>query len=172
MVSEQVQINGARNQAQNTYWMVSDNIQEIQGQLDYHSNQIGVLDARMERMELSFASMKALLEERLPPRQPAPPVQTEPQTGQSGQSRAQSGHSGAQARQSGQIRGMQGDGEKPPMVELGEPIPIGVEARNAMPGRPPTHEVFQNLNPPRQPRQFGEPIEPRPFRPNGDPFLT
>lgn len=28
-----------------------------------------------------------------------------------------------------------------------------------------------NLNPPRQPRQFGEPIEPRPFRPNGDPFL-
>ncbi|GMY14278.1 hypothetical protein FCV25MIE_09517 [Fagus crenata] len=67
---------------------------------------------------------------------------------------------------------LQGDGEQPPMVELGEPIPVGAEARNAMPGRPPTHEVFQNLNPPRQPRQFGEPIEPRPFRPNGDPFLT
>jgi hypothetical protein len=46
--------------------VLSDNIQEIQGQLDDHSNRIGLLDARMERVELTLASMQVLLEERLP----------------------------------------------------------------------------------------------------------
>ena len=45
-----------------------DNVQELQLQLDEHANQIGVIDVRMERMDLSFATFQALLEERLPPR--------------------------------------------------------------------------------------------------------
>ena len=48
--------------------VLTDNVQELQLQLDEHANQIGVIDMRMERMDLSFATFQALLEERLPPR--------------------------------------------------------------------------------------------------------
>ena len=48
--------------------VLTDNVQELQLQLDEHANQIGVIDVRMERMDLSFATFQALLEERLPPR--------------------------------------------------------------------------------------------------------
>jgi hypothetical protein len=48
--------------------VLTDNVQKLQLQLDEHANQIGVIDVRMERMDLSFATLQALLEERLPPR--------------------------------------------------------------------------------------------------------
>ena len=73
----------------------------------------------MERIELSFASMQALSEERLPPRQQAPLVQPKPQVG----------------AQLGQGGGMQNVGEKTPIVEQVEPIPIDTEARNTIPRR-------------------------------------
>jgi hypothetical protein len=113
--------------------VLSDNNQELQVQLDEHVNRFGAIDVRMERIELSFASMQALLEERLPPRQQAPLVQPKPQVG----------------AQLGQGGGMQNVGEKTPIVEQVEPIPIDAEARNTIPRRPPTHEVFRNLNQPR-----------------------
>jgi hypothetical protein len=97
--------------------VLSDNFQEIQGQLDGHSNRIGLLDARLERVELTLACMQVLLEERLPLRQPAPPAQPEPENGQTGQPGAQTGHSEAQSGHSGQNRGVQGDGEQPLMGE-------------------------------------------------------
>jgi peptidoglycan hydrolase CwlO-like protein len=48
--------------------VLSDNLQSIQQQLDDHTTVIGSIEARMERMENSFAALQALLEERLPPR--------------------------------------------------------------------------------------------------------
>uniref|UniRef100_A0A2N9HQY9 RNA-directed DNA polymerase n=1 Tax=Fagus sylvatica TaxID=28930 RepID=A0A2N9HQY9_FAGSY len=50
-------------------------------------------------------------------------------------------------------------------------VPIGAEARNAMPGRPPLYEMFPDLNQQRHPIPVGEPIEPGFERPIGGPIL-
>ncbi len=94
--------------------VLSDNVREIQQQIDEQANTIGVIGASLERMETSFASLQALLEERLPW------VQTPPQEVQGGQTPIN------QPRQ-------------PVLkVQIGQGILIGDEARNAMPMRPPT----------------------------------
>ncbi|GMY29676.1 hypothetical protein FCV25MIE_24918 [Fagus crenata] len=87
----------------------------------------------MERMENSFAALRALLEERLPLRTA---IQTNGET----------------------------------QIEENR-VPIGAEARNAMPGRPPLHEVFPDHNHQRPPMQMGEPIELRYERPIRKPML-
>uniref|UniRef100_A0A2N9F7Y1 Reverse transcriptase/retrotransposon-derived protein RNase H-like domain-containing protein n=1 Tax=Fagus sylvatica TaxID=28930 RepID=A0A2N9F7Y1_FAGSY len=66
--------------------VLSDNVQEIQQPVDDQANAIREIGARLERMETSFASFQALLEERLPPRQ-SEPVQTPPQAMQGAKTR-------------------------------------------------------------------------------------
>ena len=90
------------------------NVQQLQQQVEAHATSIETIGTRLERIEGSFANLQALLEERLPPRQPEP-IQPLPQNVQV---------------------------EKTPLRQpaVEEPLdqrpPIGAEARNAIPMRP------------------------------------
>jgi hypothetical protein len=102
--------------------VLSDNVQEIQQEVDDQANAIEAIGSRFERMETSKASFQSLLEERLPPRQ-LEPVQTPPQAMQGGQTPTN------QLRQ--------------PVLEVqsSHGSPVGAETRNAMPMRPLTQEI-------------------------------
>ena len=136
--------------------VLHENLQGIQQQIDEQANVIGLLGARMDRIENIFSNLQALVEDRLPPRQQAPLVQPEPQGG----------------AQSGQGGGVPNVGEQPPILEPVEPILIGVEARNAMPMRFPTHEVQLNPNQPRFGMSYDDPFDPRLRRLNDNVTYT
>ena len=105
--------------------------------------QIGAIGERLERMDTSFASFQALLEERLPPSQPEP-IQKPPQ-----------------AMQGGQTSQTPTNQPRQPIFEVqtGQGVPICVKARNAMPMRPPTLEVRAQPNQPRFGMPIGKPYE-------------
>uniref|UniRef100_A0A2N9GGR4 Chromo domain-containing protein n=1 Tax=Fagus sylvatica TaxID=28930 RepID=A0A2N9GGR4_FAGSY len=111
--------------------VLSDNLQSIQQQLDDHTTVIGSIAARMERMEDSFAALQALLEERLPPR-----------------TAIQNNGDNLMANQEVQVPDIIPNQQpevqnQPPVMQIDENrVPIGAEARNAMPGRPPLYEMF------------------------------
>ena len=136
-----------------------DNLQSIQQQLDDHTVVIGSIATTMERMESSFATLQALLEERLPPR-------TAIQTNGDNQMANQ------EAQVPGILLNQQPEGQnQPPGMQIEENrVPIGAEARNAMPRRPLLQEVFLDHNHQRPPMPMGEPIEPRYERPIGEPM--
>ena len=46
--------------------VLNDNMQELQQQIDDHSNAIGLINTRFDRMEASFANLQTLMVERLP----------------------------------------------------------------------------------------------------------
>ncbi|GMY26921.1 hypothetical protein FCV25MIE_22163 [Fagus crenata] len=116
--------------------------------------------ARMERMEDSFAALQAILEERLPPR-----------------TVIQNNGDNLMADQEVQVPDIIPNQQpevqnQPPVMQIDENrVPIGAEARNAMPGRPPLYEMFLDLNQQRHPILVGEPIEPGFERPIGGPIL-
>jgi hypothetical protein len=61
---------------------------------------------------------------------------------------------------------------QPPVMQIDENrVPIGAEARNAMPRRPSLHEMFLDLNQQRHLIPVGEPIEPGFERPIEGPIL-
>uniref|UniRef100_A0A2N9HKA3 RNA-directed DNA polymerase n=1 Tax=Fagus sylvatica TaxID=28930 RepID=A0A2N9HKA3_FAGSY len=137
-----------------------DNLQSIQQQLDDHTTVIGSMAARMERMEDSFAALQAILEERLPPRTAIQNNGVNPMADQ-------------EVQVPDIIPNQQPEVQnQPPVMQIDENrVPIGAEARNAMPGRPPLYEMFPDLNQQRQPIPVGEPIEPGFERPIGGPIL-
>jgi hypothetical protein len=140
--------------------VLSDNLQSIQQQLDDHTTVIGSMAARMERMEDSFAALQALLEERLPLR-----------------TAIQNNGDNLMADQEVQVPDIIPNQQpevqnQPPVMQIDENrVPIGAEAKNAMPGRPPLYEMFPDLNQQRHPIPVGEPIEPGFERPIGGPIL-
>ena len=99
--------------------VLSDNVQEIQQQVDDQANAIEAIGSRFERMETSKASFQSLLEERLTPRQ-LEPIQTPPQAMQGGQT------------PTNQLRQLILE------VQSSHGSPIGAETRKAMPMRPLT----------------------------------
>jgi hypothetical protein len=118
--------------------VLNENVQGIQQQLDEHSNQFGLINVKLDRMESNFGEFKAtisgfqstlsgfqsafspMMEERLP--KPAEP------------------NHGNQASSS--IRVQPNLGEQmpttPPSIHR---LPIGAEERNAMPMRPPNQDI-------------------------------
>ena len=160
MVSEQVQIMVQETRSGVPPGVLSDNLQSIQQQLDDHTTVIGSMAARMERMEDSFAALQALLEERLPPR-----------------TAIQNNGDNLMANQEAQVPDIIPNQQpevqnQPPVMQIDENrVPIGAEARNAMPGRPPLHEMFPDFNQQRPPIPVGEPVEPGFERQIGGPIL-
>ncbi|GMY31615.1 hypothetical protein FCV25MIE_26857 [Fagus crenata] len=140
--------------------VLSDNLQSIQQQLDDHTTVIGSMAARMEGMEDSFAALQAILEERLPPRTAIQNNGVNPMADQ-------------EVQVLDIIPNQQPEVQnQPPAKQIDENrVPIGAEARNAMPGRPPLYEMFPNLNQQRHPIPVGDPIEPGFERPMGGPIL-
>jgi hypothetical protein len=103
-----------------------ENVQGIQQQLDEHSNQFGLINVKLDRMESNFGEFKAafsglqaMMEERLP--KPA-----EPNVNQASSS----------------IRVQPSFGEQlptpPPSTHR---LPLGAEMRNGMPMRPPNQDI-------------------------------
>uniref|UniRef100_A0A2N9J200 Integrase catalytic domain-containing protein n=1 Tax=Fagus sylvatica TaxID=28930 RepID=A0A2N9J200_FAGSY len=140
--------------------VLSDNLQSIQQQLDDHTTVIGSMAARMERMEDLFATLQAILEERLPPRTAIQNNGVNPMADQ-------------EVQVPDIIPNQQPEVQnQPPAMQIDENrVPIGAEARNAVPGRPPLYEMFPDLNQQRHPIPVGEPIEPGFERPIGGPIL-
>ena len=110
-------------------------------------------------MESSFAALQALLEERLPPR-------TAIQTNGDNQMANQ------EAQVPGILPNQQPKGQNQPLgMQIEENrVPIGAEARNAMPGRSFLQEVFPDHNHQRPPMPMGKPIEPRYESPITEPM--
>ena len=55
--------------------VLSDNVQELQQQIDEHANSLGLINTKqdkLDRLEANFATLQAWLEERLPRIQPEP----------------------------------------------------------------------------------------------------
>ena len=116
---------------------LNENVQGIQQQLDEHSNQIRLINVKLDRMESNFGEFKAtlfgfqsafsglqaMMEERLP--KPAEPNH-----------QAQAGQNVNQASSS--IRVQPSFGEQLPTTPPStHRLPIGAEERNGMPMRPP-----------------------------------
>uniref|UniRef100_A0A2N9EF62 Uncharacterized protein n=1 Tax=Fagus sylvatica TaxID=28930 RepID=A0A2N9EF62_FAGSY len=144
----------------------NENVQGIQQQLDEHSNQFGLINVKLDRMESNFGEFKAtlsgfqstlsgfqsMMEERLP--KPA-----EPNVNQASSS----------------IRVQPSFGEQLPTTPPStHRLPIGAEERNAMPMRPPNQDIRLQPNQTRVGVQMGEGMENGQNRPIlgdfGDPI--
>uniref|UniRef100_A0A2N9INH3 Ty3 transposon capsid-like protein domain-containing protein n=1 Tax=Fagus sylvatica TaxID=28930 RepID=A0A2N9INH3_FAGSY len=128
--------------------VLNENVQGIQQQLDEHSNQFGLINVKLDRMESNFAMM----EERLP--KPA-----EPNVNQASSS----------------IRVQPSFGEQLPTTPPStHRLPIGAEERNGMPMRPPNQDIRLQPNQTRVGVQMGEGMENGQNRPIlgdfGDPI--
>ena len=153
--------------------VLNENVQGIQQQLDEHSNQFGLINVKLDRMESNFGEFKAtlsgfqsMMEERLP--KPAE-LNHQPQAGQNVNHASSS------------IRVQPSFGEQLPTTPPGiHRLPIGAEERNALSMRALNHEVQTMVQPEpqieaqsgqgggapivgKQPSIF-EPIEPIPIR--------
>uniref|UniRef100_A0A2N9J793 Uncharacterized protein n=1 Tax=Fagus sylvatica TaxID=28930 RepID=A0A2N9J793_FAGSY len=136
--------------------VLKENVQELQQQIDENANSLRLINARDAKMELSIAAMKALVEERLPPRHQTTMVQPEPQR------EAQSGQGGGapivelnhevqtmvqpepqREAQSSQGGGAPIVGNQPSILKTIEPIPRRAETRNVIPMRASNHEQAQ-----------------------------
>jgi hypothetical protein len=145
---------------------LNENVQRIQQQLDEHSNQIGLINVKLDRMESNFGEFKAtlsgfqsafsglqaMMEERLP--KPA-----EPNVNQASSS----------------IRVQPSFGEQLPTTPPStHRLPIGAEERNGMPMRPPNQDIRLQPNQTRVGVQMGEGMENGQNRPIlgdfGDPI--
>jgi hypothetical protein len=152
---------------------LNENVQGIQQQLDEHSNQIGLINVKLDRMEsnfgefkatfsgfqgtlsgfqLAFSGLQAMMEERLP--KPA-----EPNVNQASSS----------------IRVQPSFGEQLPTTPPStHRLPIGAEERNGMPMRPPNQDIRLQPNQTRVGVQVGEGMENGQNRPIlgdfGDPI--
>uniref|UniRef100_A0A2N9I5J7 Chromo domain-containing protein n=1 Tax=Fagus sylvatica TaxID=28930 RepID=A0A2N9I5J7_FAGSY len=152
---------------------LNENVQGIQQQLDEHSNQIGLINVKLDRMESNFGEFKAtfsgfqgtlsgfqsafsglqaMMEERLP--KPA-----EPNVNQASSS----------------IRVQPSFGEQLPTTPPStHRLPIGAEERNGMPMRPPNQDIRLQPNQTRVGVQMGEGMENGQNRPIlgdfGDPI--
>uniref|UniRef100_A0A2N9GY46 Ty3 transposon capsid-like protein domain-containing protein n=1 Tax=Fagus sylvatica TaxID=28930 RepID=A0A2N9GY46_FAGSY len=135
--------------------VLNENVQGIQQQLDEHSNQFGLINVKLDRMESNFGEFKAtlsgfqstlsgfqstfsgfqsMMEERLP--KPA-----EPNVNQASSS----------------IRVQPSFGEQLPTTPLStHRLPIGAEERNGMPMRPPNQDIRLQPNQTRVGVQMGE----------------
>uniref|UniRef100_A0A2N9GX32 Chromo domain-containing protein n=1 Tax=Fagus sylvatica TaxID=28930 RepID=A0A2N9GX32_FAGSY len=160
--------------------VLNENVQGIQQQLDEHSNQFGLINVKLDRMESNFGEFKAtlcgfqstlssfqsMMEERLP--KPAE-MNHQPQAGRNVNHAPSS------------IRVQPSFGEQlpttPPSIHR---LPIGAKERNALSMRAPNHEEQTMVQPePQREAQLGqgggapivgkqpsifEPIEPIPTR--------
>uniref|UniRef100_A0A2N9H4N4 Chromo domain-containing protein n=1 Tax=Fagus sylvatica TaxID=28930 RepID=A0A2N9H4N4_FAGSY len=145
---------------------LNENVQGIQQQLDEHSNQIGLINVKLDRMESNFGEFKAtlsgfqaafsglqsMMEERLP--KPAEPVVNQA---------------------SSSIRVQPSFGEQLPTTPPStHRLPIGAEERNGMPMRPPNQDIRLQPNQTRVGVQMGEGMENGQNRPIlgdfGDPI--
>uniref|UniRef100_A0A2N9JAD1 Chromo domain-containing protein n=1 Tax=Fagus sylvatica TaxID=28930 RepID=A0A2N9JAD1_FAGSY len=145
---------------------LNENVQGIQQQLDEHSNQIGLINVKLDRMESNFGEFKAtlsgfqaafsglqsMMEEQLP--KPAEPVVNQA---------------------SSSIRVQPSFGEQLPTTPPStHRLPIGAEERNAMPMRPPNQDIRLQPNQTRVGVQMGEGMENGQNRPIlgdfGDPI--
>uniref|UniRef100_A0A2N9H4K3 Ty3 transposon capsid-like protein domain-containing protein n=1 Tax=Fagus sylvatica TaxID=28930 RepID=A0A2N9H4K3_FAGSY len=146
--------------------VLNENVQGIQQQLDEHSNQFGLINVKLDRMESNFGEFKAtlsgfqstlsgfqsMMEERLP--KPA-----EPNVNQASSS----------------IRVQPSFGEQLPTTPPStHRLPIGAEERNGMPMRPPNQDIRLQPNQTRVGVQMGEGMENGQNRPIlgdfGDPI--
>jgi hypothetical protein len=130
--------------------VLNENVQWFQQQLNKHSNQIGSINVRMDRMESNVADFKAtlagfqtMMEERLP--KPSE-VNHQPQASQDANNASSSNWVQANFGEQLPIT--------PPSIHR---LPIGVEERNAIPMRAPNHEVQTMVQPePQREAQSGQ----------------
>jgi|UniRef100_A0A2N9E1U6 hypothetical protein len=146
--------------------VLNENVEGIQQQLDEHSNQFGLINVKLDRMESNFGEFKAtlsgfqsafsglqsMMEERLP--KPA-----EPNVNQASSS----------------IRVQPSFGEQLPTTPPStHRLPIGAEERNGMPMRPPNQDIRLQPSQTRVGVQVGEGMENGQNRPIlgdfGDPI--
>jgi hypothetical protein len=124
--------------------VLNENVQGIQQQLDEHSNQFGLINVKLDRMESNFGEFKAtlsgfqsMMEERLS-------KPTEPNVNQASSS----------------IRVQPSFGEQLPTTPPStHRLPIGAEERNGMPMRPPNQDIRPQPNQTRVGVQMGEGME-------------
>uniref|UniRef100_A0A2N9FEV1 Ty3 transposon capsid-like protein domain-containing protein n=1 Tax=Fagus sylvatica TaxID=28930 RepID=A0A2N9FEV1_FAGSY len=139
--------------------VLDEGLQRLQTQIDEHSNQIGLINVKLDRMESNCGEFKAtlsglqtMMEERLP--KPA-----EPNVNQASSS----------------IRVQPSFGEQLPTTPPStHRLPIGAEERNGMPMRPPNQDIRLQPNQTRVGVQMGEGMENGQNRPIlgdfGDPI--
>jgi hypothetical protein len=153
--------------------VLNEKAQGIQQQLEEHSNQFGLINVKLDRMEsnfgefkatfsgfqgtlsgfqLAFSGLQAMMEERLP--KPAEPNVN-------------------QASSSTRVQGNLGD-QMPRATREIHGVPLGAEMGNAMPMRPMNHDLRAQANQPRVEVQVGEGMENGQNRPIlgdfGDPI--
>jgi hypothetical protein len=153
--------------------VLNEKAQGIQQQLEEHSNQFGLINVKLDRMEsnfgefkatfscfqgtlsgfqLAFSGLQAMMEERLP--KPAEPNVN-------------------QASSSTRVQGNLGD-QMPRAPREIHGVPLGAEMGNAMPMRPMNQDLRAQANQPRVEVQMGEGMENGQNRPIlgdfGDPI--
>ncbi len=129
--------------------VLNENVQGLQQQLDEHSNQIGLINVKLDRIESNFDDFKAIfacfqttMEERLP--KPSK-LNHQPQAGQD------ANHASSSNRVQPSF------GEQLPMTPPSiHRLPIRAEERNAMLMRPPNQEIRLQPNQTQIGVQMGE----------------